>query len=191
MMLTGRNELLAVGALVVYIAFVPCPYVMKQFFSSTVGKAVALGVFVYVFKYVSELVAILLLVNFLRSGGVREYLEAETGMTPSTTQIQDYRCPDQFMYDTAKKTCMKGTESQPPECLVAGMTWNSTEGKCAAMSVPSTPPASSGAGPVGGSTPGAMAAQNAMANTMPPIVPPVTEAFSPYAGGEKQKYAPA
>jgi hypothetical protein len=34
-----------------------------------------------------------------------------------------------------------------------------------------------------------MAAQNAMANTMPPIVPPVTESFSAY-GGKTKDFAP-
>lgn len=181
-MLSGRNELIAIGALVVYIAFIPCPYAMKDFFTTSFGKAVALGVFVYAFKYVSEIIAILLLVNFLRSGGVREYLEETTGMSPSTT-ITDYKCPDEFMYDAGKKMCMKGTESKAPECTDSTMTWNPMEGKCVAK------PQESSGGPPGGTTPGAMAAQTAMANALPSTVPPVTEPFTPYSGKGKQDFA--
>ena len=187
-MLTGRNEWIAIGALIVYIAFVPCPYSMKEFFSSPIGKVIALSAVIYAWKFVSMPVAVLLLVAFLRSGAVREYLEEETGVTaPSDT---DYKCPDEFIYDTAKKMCMKGTEVRMPECTDSTMTWNPMDGKCAAKpeSTPS-PSTSSSAGPPGGTTPGAMAAKNAMANTIPTVSLPVSEAFSPYAGKDKE-FAP-
>jgi len=185
MMLTGRNEWIAIGALILYIAFVPCPQPMKEFFSSPIGKVLALSAVIYAWKFVSCPVAVLLLVAFLRSGAVREYLESETGMTSPT--MTDYKCPDEFIYDVSKKMCMKGTETRMPECTDSTMTWNPIDGKCMAKPVSTPPPTTSSGGPPGGTTPGAMAAKNEMANTMPP--PPVSESFTPYGGKEKD-FAP-
>jgi hypothetical protein len=182
MMLTGRNEWIAIAALILYIAFVPCPYEMKQFFASPIGKVVALATVVYAWKYVSCPVAILLLVAFLRSGSMREYLEGETGMTPPPTTSTDYKCPDEFIYSVDKKTCEKGTETRPPTCNDATMSWDAMEGKCKSSST-------SHGGPAGGTTPGAVSAQMEMANASKPTT---VESFTPYskekAGGE---FAPA
>ncbi len=195
-MLTGRNEWIAIGALILYIAFVPCPYWMKQFFASPIGKVVALGTVIYAWKYVSVPVAVLLLVAFLRSGSMREYLEDETGMTPpsapkDSTAANDYSCPDGFTYVAEKMMCMKGNESKNPECKDSSMTWDSMVGKC--VSKPSDtgkPPATtSSGGPPGGTSPGAMAAMNEMANAAPPATMTTTESFTPYGGKEKE-FAP-
>jgi uncharacterized membrane protein len=93
MLLSGRNEWIAVAALIAYVSLVPCPYAMKEFFSSVLGKIVALGAVVYAWKYISQLVAVLLLVAFLRSGAIREFLD-ESGMAPPTET--DYKCPDEL-----------------------------------------------------------------------------------------------
>lgn len=196
-MLTGRNEWIAIGALILYIAFVPCPYSVKQFLASPVGKVVALGAVIYAWKFVSAPVSILLLVAFLRSGSMREYLEGETGMTPpsapkESTAANDYSCPTEYTYVAEKMMCMKGNESKNPECKDSSMTWDSMVGKC--VSKPSdtgAPPASppSSAGPPGGTSPGAMAAMNEMANSTPPATTAV-ESFTPYGGKAKQEFAP-
>ena len=198
MMLTGQKEWIAIALLIAYIAFVPCPYAMKQFFSSSLGKVVALGVFVGVFKYVSEPVALLMLVNYLRSGAIREYLEGDTGMTP--TVENNFNCPSEFIYDSAKKTCAKGTETKSPICVDSLMMFDAMQGKC--MAKPSsTPPAvgasadmppSVPAGPPGGTSPGSMAAMNDMANSTPGGSPPsTTEGFTPYDGKkDKGEFAP-
>jgi hypothetical protein len=196
MMLTGRNEWIAIGALILYIAFVPCPYWMKQFFASPAGKAIALGVVIYAWKYVSCPVAILLLVAFLRSGAIREYLEGQTGMTPpsaptASTAANDYTCPSEYTYVAEKMMCMKGNESKNPEFKDASMTWDSTVGKC--VSKPTTsggPPAtSSSGGPPGGISPGTIAAMNEMANSTAGASTTTTESFTPYGGKEKD-FAP-
>ncbi len=194
-MLTGRNEWLAIGALILWIAFVPCPYAMKEFFATPVGKALALGTVIYVWKYVSCPVAILLLVAFLRSGAMREYLD-ESGMTPPTaptsaTSANEYTCPSEYTYVAEKMMCMKGNESKNPECNDPSMTWDSMVGKC--VSKPTTsggpPPDTSSGGPPGGTTPGAMAAKNEMANAVS-SPPSTTESFTPYGGKAKQEFAP-
>lgn len=187
MMLTGRNEWIAIGILILYIAFVPCPYAMKEFFATPIGKAVALGVVIYAWKYVSAPIAILLLVAFLRSGAVREFMD-ETGVSSDN----NYKCPDGFMYSAEKKMCTKGDETKEPECTESTMMWSAADGKCIAKPAEpttTTPAGGSSGGPVGGTTPGAMAAKNELANTMPPT-PPVTESFTPYGGKAKQEFAP-
>lgn len=180
-MLSGRNEWIAIAALILYIALIPTPYAVKELLSSPVGKAVALVGIVYVWKYVSCPVAALLLIAFVRVGGMREYMEETTGVTPPATST-DYKCPDEFIYSADKKTCEKGTESRPPTCNDATMTWDATEGKCKSSST-------SHGGPAGGTTPGAVSAQMEMANASKPTT---VESFTPYskekAGGE---FAPA
>lgn len=179
-MLTGRNEWIAIAALILYIALIPTPYAVKELLSSPVGKAVALVGIVYVWKYVSCPVAALLLIAFVRVGGMREYMEKETGVTPPSTT--DYKCPDEFIYSADKKTCTKGTETATPMCNDATMTWDATEGKCKSSTT-------SNGGPAGGTTPGAVSAQMEMANASKPTT---VESFTPYskekAGGE---FAPA
>ncbi len=181
-MLSGRNEWLAIAVLIAYVSLVPCPYAMKEFFSSTLGKIVALSAVVYTWKYVSHLVAILVLVAFLRSGAIREFLD-ESGMSQPTPQ-PDYKCPDGFTYQTDKMMCMKGTELRAPECNDKSMMWDSTKGVCMSRTPPPPPPSTSSGGPPGGTTPGAMAANNELANSMPPV-PPVTEPFQSYGGKDK------
>jgi len=151
MRLSQRNEWIAIGALIAYISLVPCPYAMKEFFSSAIGKIVALGTVVFVWKYVSELVAVLVLVSFLRSGAVREYLDASTPTMPS--------CPPGQMMDTATNKCkdVPTTSSMPSSQVV--------------LTAPPTAP-----GPPGGSTPGGAAAAISALNQggVPSI-----ESFSP------------
>lgn len=183
MTLTGRNEWIAIAALILYIALIPTPYAVKELLSTPVGKAVALVGIVYVWKYVSCPVAALLLIAFVRVGGMREYLESETGMTPPAATT-DYKCPDEFIYSAEKKSCTKGTETRSPTCNDATMTWDSAEGRCKSSSTPT-----SNGGPAGGTTPGAVSAQMEMANASKPTT---VESFTPYAkekaGGE---FAPA
>jgi hypothetical protein len=161
---------------------------MKQVFASPIGKVVALGAVIYVWKFVSVPVAVLLLVAFLRSGAMREYMEEETGMAP--TPADNYKCPPEFVYDSSEKMCTKGSEKMPPECTDSSMMWDASSGKCIAKPT-SAAEASTSAGPPGGTTPGAMAAANDMANTMPSGSPPIAEGFTPYSGKkEKGEFAP-
>jgi hypothetical protein len=192
-MLSERNELIASAILIVYISFVPCHSMLREFFATPVGKAIALGVFVYVYKYVSCVVAVLLLVNFLRSGGVREYLD-ETGLTPgsvptSSAAPDEYSCPEGFTYVDAKKMCMKGNDAKPPVCADSSMMWNSDVAKCISKAPSNPEPTTGNGGPEGGSTPGAMAAKNELKNMLPSSMP-TKEAFTPYAGKETNDFAP-
>jgi hypothetical protein len=179
MMLTGRNEWLVIGALILWIAFVPCPYAMKQFFASPVGKVAALGAVVYSWKYVSEPVAVLLLVAFLRSGAVREFAD-DPSMQPATSNCH---CESGFDMDPATKQCKKGTETKPAQCCGMDQEWDGS--KCKDLTPP--PTTAPAGGPEGGST-GSAAAMASL--SAPPDMPPVTEGFSAY-GGKDKDFAPA
>ena len=180
-MLTGRNEWIAIGALILWVAFVPCPYAMKEFFGSPVGKALALAAVIYAWKYVSEPVAVLLLVAFLRSGAVREFAD-DPSMIPAMASDSEFKCPDEYMFDTSSKQCKKGSETRIPECSDPSKTWNLERGVCVSKSSPVSPPStSSGAGgPSGGST-GSAAAMAAMEAEMPSSG---VEKFTPYGGAD-------
>ena len=158
MRLSQQNEWIAIGALIVYISLVPCPYAMKEFFSSVIGKIVALSTVVYVWKYVSELLAVLVLVAFLRSGAVREYLDAST--PPPTVSA----CPPGQMMDTTTNKC----KDSPTAASVPSSSMPSSQ-----VVLTAPPPAP---GPPGGSTPGgAAAAMSALNQSSPTSI----ESFSP------------
>jgi len=66
MKLTRNTEWALIAALIVYIAFTPGFRVVKDILATPLGKAAALAAIVYVWKFVSPIVAILLTVSFLR-----------------------------------------------------------------------------------------------------------------------------
>jgi len=184
-MLSARNEWIAIGVILVLTALVPCPSAVKSFYATPLGKAVAVGIVVYAWKYVSQLVAVLLVVMvLLRSGAIREFLD-DTGMAPT-----NFKCDDSFIYVAEKKMCAKGNEMKSPTCNDGTMMWDSAKGEC--VPKPSTPPPkteSKGPGPEGGTSPGAAAAMNELANAKVDTTTKTTENFDPYYSIEN--YAPA
>ena len=75
-MLSSRNEWIVVGVLIVYLAFIPSLQMVRDILSTSVGKAAALAAIVYVHKYVSCPVALLLVIAYVRcSRSFREMLE--------------------------------------------------------------------------------------------------------------------
>lgn len=191
-MLSARNEWIVIGVLLVVIAFVPCPVALKEFYGTPIGKAAVVGAVVYAWKYVSQLVAVLLILMVLRGSSIREFLD-EAGMTPPSAPSPgagEFKCPDEFLYIAEKKMCMKGNESKAPECEDKSTMWDSEVGACISKNPPST--TTSAGGPVGGTTPGAAAAQNEVANAMAStsVPPPTVESFTPYGGKATGDFAP-
>ena len=101
-MLSRTNELIAVGALILYIAFVPGFDIVRELLSSSVGKALALAGILYVHKYVSCSVALLLVIVFARSG-----FSAWEGMANSP-------CSNGYAWDETKKACIASSSVTPP-----------------------------------------------------------------------------
>ena len=100
-MLSGRNEMIAVGVLILYLAFVPGFQVFRDLLSTSVGKAAALAGIIYVHKKVSCSVALLLVVAYLRCT-----LSSWEGFTTPTSVVQPTcTCPDGYAYDAVTKEC--------------------------------------------------------------------------------------
>ena len=118
-MLSKRNELIALGALVLYLAFVPSVQVVRDFLSTGVGKAAALAAIIYVHKYVSCSVALLLVVAYVRCAST----SWEGFTTPTATVQPTVSCPDGYAYDAIAKECkaasaVSGSVPAPPESTV-------------------------------------------------------------------------
>jgi hypothetical protein len=147
MRLSQNMEWAIVAALIAYIAFTPGVPMVRQFLSTGLGKAVGLAVIVYVWKYVSEPVALLLLVNFVRCSGMREFMTdgsgtgsgsgTGTGTSSGTTLPPNTYCPENYSFDNGQ--CKNKTTGQtiPATVCLTGQTWDGT--KCAGSSSASAP----------------------------------------------------
>ena len=72
------------------------------------GKALGLGVVVYVWKYVSKTLGLLLALAVYRAGGVREGMEDGAGAKPKMM------CEAGKHYDTAAKACVDDKKEPTP-----------------------------------------------------------------------------
>ena len=152
-MLSSRNELFAVGALIAYLAFGPSLPIVRELLSSSIGKAAALAGIVYVHQKVSCSVALLLVVWYVRCS--RSSWEGFT--TPTTTVQPTCTCPDGYAYDAVTKNCLVSSAA-------AGSIPPSPTEPSVGSSV-STPPPSSRLSTAPMTTP---------MPTMPPVTPPIT-----------------
>lgn len=66
MKLTRKTEWALIAALILYIAFIPRVQFVRDILATGLGKAAALVAIVYVWKYVSATIALLLTIAFLR-----------------------------------------------------------------------------------------------------------------------------
>jgi hypothetical protein len=100
-MLSSRNELILVGVLIFYLAFIPSLQMVRDILATSFGKAAALAGIVYVYKYVSCSAALLLVIAYVRCA--RSSREMFT--TPSKTVLPICTCPDGYAYDAINKEC--------------------------------------------------------------------------------------
>jgi len=160
-MLSARNEMIVVGLLIVYLAFIPGLAVIRQILSNPVGKAVALAGIIYVYQKVSCSVALLLLVGYMRCSGSRE------GFTTPTTTVQPViTCPDGYAYDSVSKEC------KPTSSMSGSVPPESTPSSSMGASV-STPPPNSAVSTAPMTTP---------MPTMPPVPPSAMGGVQPSTG---------
>jgi len=162
-MLSSRNEWIVVGVLIAYLAFVPSLQIVRDLLATPVGKALGLAGIVYVHKYISCPVALLLVIAYVRCAGS----SWEGFTTPSATVQPTCTCPDGYAYDSVSKECkptssMSGSVS-PPEPSVG-----STTGASVSM-----PPPNSSVSSAPMTTP---------MPTMPPVSPPSTSGVQPSMG---------
>jgi hypothetical protein len=189
MKISGQKELAVAAILIVFIAFVPMPTMVKDALRTSVGKVVALALIVYSWKYVSAIIALLLLVIFARdSGAVSEYYD-------QTPIVSTCKCDDPNYTPNASGTacvdkngvpyapsedCGKGVNSKAPilscQCP-SGWVWDKCKGTCGqpAQSNQSAPIAAVGTAP----------APPAMTSTAAPVTStgPVTSPNMPMTTG--------
>lgn len=87
MRLSTKNEWIAVGLLSLYVAFVPQIPMAREFMATGVGRLAAMASVIFTWKYVSELVAVLLAIIYVRCmlSPIWEGLEMPaTTVTPPT-----------------------------------------------------------------------------------------------------------
>ncbi len=135
MRLVGTSEWIVIAVLIAYLAFTPGLPVVRQFLSTGLGKALGLAAVVATWKYVSHPVALLLLVNYVRCSGMREFMDnppSDSTLPPNTY------CPENHTYDNGQ--CRNNTTGQTTATTVCmtGQTWDGT--KCSESST-APPPA--------------------------------------------------
>lgn len=126
MKLSQKTEWIVVGVLIVYIAFVQPIPAIQDALATSVGKAVALLGIVYVWKYVSAIVAVLLAVAFVRCIAGGRVWEMFSGAETSCT------CEggSEYTWDATTKTCKnkEGKEGAVKTCTCAsGYAWDGGE----------------------------------------------------------------
>jgi hypothetical protein len=162
-MLSSRNEWIVVGVLIAYLAFVPSLQIVRDLLATPVGKALGLAGIVYVHKYISCPVALLLVIGYVRCAGSSSW---EGFTTPTSTVQPTCSCPDGYAYDSVTKECKASSSmsgSVPPEASIGSMPGASV----------SMPPPNSAVSTAPMTTP---------MPTMPPVSPPSTSGVQPSMG---------
>ena len=125
MKLTRNTEWAIIAALIAYLAFTPGLQALKDLLASPVAKAAALAAIVYVWKYISPVIALLLIIGFLRctTGAVWEMFSgAETTCTCENSSAT---------WDATSKTCKDATGGDAgavKSCVCAnGYAWDGGE----------------------------------------------------------------
>jgi hypothetical protein len=188
-------ELAILGGLILFMSFTPGFAPVRTLLSTAVGRMVGLVAVVYVFKYVSAPIGLLLAIHFARCSRMGSVWE---GVDETLTEMCE--CDPDFTYNSGTKMCEKmGAESKKPvRCAcVPGENWDEATKTCVPkkvesalpMAPPESMPATGGAelsqvaGPPapGGGVPETTgsAAGTAMASAPTTTPPPATEKFSP------------
>lgn len=132
-----KTELAIIGALIVYISLFPQMAVVRDILITPVGKMVALGIVVFVWKRYSQIVAILLLVAYLRCG-LLTYGYAEMFDIPAVA----CSCPGGFTFDQTSGKCKNetGIVKDPLACSCpSGYAYDGKDKKCIQNSEMSEP----------------------------------------------------
>jgi hypothetical protein len=159
------------GGLILFMSFTSGFGPVRAFLSTPVGKAAGLAAVVYVFKYVSAPIGLLLAIHVARCSRMMEGVD-ETLAEPT----EMCQCDPDFTYNSGTKMCEKpGAQSKPPaKCTcIPGETWDDTEKKCKTKPVESASlPPPTAMPPSGGAAD--LATVQAQAASLPPSSVPET-----------------
>lgn len=124
MKLSRNTESAIILSLVVYLAFSPGFQIVKDILATSVGKAIALLAIIYIWKYVSAIIAILLLVGYMRCAKSNVW-EMFSGAEETCV------CEGSgYVWDAGSKTCKnaEGTTGTVKSCTCAnGYSWDGGE----------------------------------------------------------------
>ena len=124
MKLSRNTEWGIIAALVAYLAFTPGFQFVKDILATSIGKAASLLVIVYVWKYVSTIIALLLLVGYIRCAKTNVW-EMFSGAEETCV------CEGSgFIWDSASKACKnaEGETGTVKTCTCAnGYSWDGGE----------------------------------------------------------------
>jgi hypothetical protein len=169
MKLSQKTEWIVVGVLIAYIAFFQPLPILREMMATPIGKAVALAGVVYVWKYVSAIVALLLAIAVMRCMSMPRVWEMFSGAETSCL------CEGEgFTWDPVTKKCKdnEGKEGTVKSCVCAsGYAWDGGEkgtrqcvpvsGEQPPVPAPEGNPVAESIGPI--TTPGAAAEMAASA----------------------------
>lgn len=132
-----KTKDIVIGALILYIAFTPGFQMMRDILATSIGKVLALGIVVTVWRKYDSLVALLLLVAYLHCGL----------LTRSVSEMFDVpavacTCPGDMTYDQATNKCKnaKGETKDPIACSCpSGYAYDGVNKKCIQNSEMSEP----------------------------------------------------
>jgi hypothetical protein len=137
MKLSRTVEYTVLGLLIAYIAIGPRLPFVQTVLSTPLGKAFALAGIVYVWKFVSAAVALLLAIMFVRcaGGGMTVWEGLEMPEAKCT-------CPEGYTFNATTKTCSnkEGKTMNPTACACdPGYSYDFTTKECKQNSVMSEP----------------------------------------------------
>jgi len=137
MRLSTKNEWIVAGLLSLYIAFVPHIPMAREFMSTAVGRLSAMASVIFTWKYVSELVAVLLAIVYIRCmlAPIWEGLEmpAATVMPPTVASVAPV--------SAATTTTTAAPTNMPPPSTAVSTAPITIAGAGTAMSTTPAPPA--------------------------------------------------
>jgi hypothetical protein len=213
MKLSRNTELAVVAVLIAYLAFTPGFQVVRDILSNPIGKALFLALIVYVWKSVSAIVAVLLLVGYVRcasKGNVWEGMAmppvtctCEAGFTYNDqlkTCVNDAgdikdpvacTCPAGYAYDVDSKECMEVSQETEP---VSPTELPKPAGVEAVPAVPESAAPAAPSGPVTSTAPMTTPSAAQEMAAMPPAAPsapapgPVPSTTESFVGGYSSWY---
>lgn len=187
MKLSQKTEWGIIAILIAYLAFTPGFQVVRDILATPLGKAVALAGIVYVWKYLSAVIALLLLVGYIRcaKSNIWEMFSGaeQTCVCEASDHVWDpavkkcksadgkegkvkyCTCMNGYSWDGGKNDCVPNTDNQPPVASTASVSPLPAHSSTIAPAV-STGPVTSNA-PM--TTP---SATQAMVTSTPPAVGP-------------------
>ena len=210
-----QTEWAIIAALILFMSFTPGFAPVRTLLSTAVGRLLGLVAVVYVFKYVSPVIGLLMAIHFARCSRMGSVWEGVDETLGEATEMCE--CDGGFTYNSGTKMCEKaGAESKKPiRCAcIPGEEWDAAEKKCnpkkiAASPAPPPPESMPSAAASGADLAAVQAAAASMpassvpettgaaaGATMSSVPPPSTTTSAPPAGkapegfAQREKFAP-